>query len=122
MGELLMILPSLAGIASVAQAGLRIAQGSEAAGLARLLGAAFPEHDWSTDRAPRDLQDDASVVETWVIDGPNRLLATTSAPRPSPSSAPAKPGPGIWSINPTRIGATCWRSIWTGPFTSPAPQ
>ncbi len=74
-----MKLPSLTGLLPVVRPDLRVATDSDARALGVLLGKAFPEHEWSADRAMRDLLHDASVAETWVIDGPDGLLATASA-------------------------------------------
>jgi ribosomal protein S18 acetylase RimI-like enzyme len=79
MTQLQMKLPFLAGLLPVARPDLRVATERDAEALGRLLGAAFPEHEWSADRALRDLFGDASVAAVYVIDGPDSLLATASA-------------------------------------------
>ena len=79
MVQPLMKLPSLAGLQPLARLDLRRAEDRDAAGIARLLGAAFPELDWSADRARRDLFGDASVAVIYVIDGSDGLLATAAA-------------------------------------------
>lgn len=79
MAQLQMKLPSLAGVLPDARPDLRVATDRDAKALARLLGAAFPELEWSGDRARRDLFGDASVAAIYVIDGPDGLLATASA-------------------------------------------
>lgn len=79
MAQLQMKLPSLAGVLPDARPDLRVATDRDAEALARLLGAAFPEQEWSGDRARRDLLGDASVAAVFVIDGQDELLATASA-------------------------------------------
>jgi len=79
MAQLLMKLPSLAGFLPVARSDLRLAKDRDAAGLACLLAAAFPEIKWSADKARQDLFGDPSVAAVYVIDGPEGLLATASA-------------------------------------------
>lgn len=79
MAQLQMKLPSLAGVLPPVRADLRVATDRDAEGLSRLLGAAFPELEWSADRALRDLLHEPSVAAVLVIDGPEGLFATASA-------------------------------------------
>ena len=58
---------------------LRAAAASDADGLARLLGAAFPEMTWDAERARKDLLDATDVAETFVVEENGQLLATASA-------------------------------------------
>jgi mycothiol synthase len=58
---------------------VRSAGPTDAEGLSRLLGSAFPEIEWTPDRVVRDLLDEPSVAEVLVIDGEHGLLATASA-------------------------------------------
>ena len=102
MAQLLMKLPSLAGLLPVARSDLRLASDRDAEGLARLLGAAFPEIEWSADKARQDLFGDPSVAAVYVIDGPEGLLATAAARYHAPY-----PGVGYvhWvGVDPTARG------------------
>ena len=60
-------------------ASVRTANAADADGLARLLGTAFPEMEWSADRARKDLLDAPDVKATFVIEESGTLLATASA-------------------------------------------
>ena len=102
MVQLQMKRPTLTGIDSVDRPGPRIAGAGDAAALGRLLGAAFPDHTWSADRARSDLLDEPTVVATYVIDGPDGLIATASA-----RAHPGFPGAGYvhWvGVDPHRRG------------------
>lgn len=79
MAQLQMKRPSLADILPLVRPDLRIADDHDSEGLARLLGEAFPGHEWSADRARRDLFGDQTVAAVFVIDGPDGLHATASA-------------------------------------------
>lgn len=57
---------------------VRAATPSDAEGLARLLGAAFPELPWDVARAMKDLFDPADVKVTFVIDMDGKPVATAS--------------------------------------------
>lgn len=74
-----MKLPSLVGIQASERSDLRLADARDKAALDRLLGAAFPELEWSEGRASQDLFEDPSVAAVYVIEGPEGLLATASA-------------------------------------------
>jgi mycothiol synthase len=75
-----MRLPDLSTIPDpVSDTSVRAAGPADAVELARLLGAAFPEIEWTSDRVARDLLDEPSVAEVLVIEGENGLLATASA-------------------------------------------
>lgn len=63
----------------VLTAGLRAATPSDAEALSRVLGSAFPEMEWTADRARKDLLDAGDVVETFVVEDRGQLLATASA-------------------------------------------
>jgi ribosomal protein S18 acetylase RimI-like enzyme len=58
---------------------VRTATSADADGLARLLGTAFPEMEWSAERARKDLLDAPDVKVTFVIEEDGKLLATASA-------------------------------------------
>lgn len=57
----------------------RQAVAADADGLARLLGAAFPEMPWPVERARKDLLDAPDVKATFVVEEAGKLLATASA-------------------------------------------
>ena len=79
MAQLQMKRPRLADMRPLDRPDIRIATEADADGLSRLLGSAFPEHEWTADRARSDLLRDPSVAAVYVIDGPDGLLATASA-------------------------------------------
>lgn len=57
---------------------VRAATAADAAQLARVLGAAFPEHEWSVARVNADLLEAADVPVTFVIDAGEEIIATAS--------------------------------------------
>lgn len=57
---------------------VREATRGDAAALARLLGAAFPELQWDVARVDKDLFDPADVPATYVVDEGGRIVATAS--------------------------------------------
>jgi GNAT superfamily N-acetyltransferase len=77
MAQLVMKRP--AGGPVIPAASVRAATPSDAEALGRLLGAAFPEMDWSAERARKDLLEASDVKATFVIDEDDKLLATASA-------------------------------------------
>jgi GNAT superfamily N-acetyltransferase len=58
---------------------VRLARPDDAEALATLMGAAFPEMEWSADRVRTDLLDAHDVAATYVVDGPGGLIGTASA-------------------------------------------
>lgn len=58
---------------------IRLAKAEDAEGLSRLLASAFPEMQWDSARARKDLLDAPDVAATFVIEDNGRLLATASA-------------------------------------------
>lgn len=56
----------------------RLAGAADAAELARLLGAAFPEQNWTAERVGKDLLDAADVPATFVVEEDGALIATAS--------------------------------------------
>lgn len=79
MSQLLMKLPALSGPDGNGGPLVRLAGDGDAGGLARLLGAAFPETEWSVGRVGRDLLGEPTVASVHVIPGEGQLLATASA-------------------------------------------
>lgn len=57
---------------------VRAARLADAAQLARVLGAAFPEQEWTVDRVHQDLLDASDVPVTFVIDDGEQVVATAS--------------------------------------------
>lgn len=57
---------------------VREATRGDAAALARLLGAAFPELQWDVARVDKDMFDPADVPATYVVDEGGRIVATAS--------------------------------------------
>jgi mycothiol synthase len=57
---------------------VRGAGAGDAEALARLLGAAFPEQEWSVERARLDLLDAPDVPVTFVIEEGGEIVATAS--------------------------------------------
>jgi mycothiol synthase len=51
---------------------------ADADGLARLLGAAFPELEWDVARVNRDLFDPQDVAATYVVEDGGKIVATAS--------------------------------------------
>ena len=64
---------------AVAPAEVRLARNDEAGALSRLLGRAFPELEWSAERARKELLDAADVVATYVVEAGGTLIGTASA-------------------------------------------
>ena len=71
---------------------LRLATQADTVALAFLLGKAFPEIVWTTDRARRDLFEDQTVKEVWIIEftplssSHPLMVATASARQMTPDS------------------------------------
>lgn len=108
MAQLLMKRPAEIGGAP-AQRGpldiaLRTAVSADAERLARLLAAAFPEMEWSAERARRDLLDATDVTDTYVVESDGELVATASCRHLDARF----PGAGYvhWvAVDPTRRGS-----------------
>lgn len=79
MTQLQMKLPILDGDAAIAIPRLRRAGLLDAQALSRLLDQAFPEQEWSPERARRELLEEPTVAEVLVIEDGDELLATASA-------------------------------------------
>jgi mycothiol synthase len=77
MSSLLMRRPDLAELPAVSAA-IEIATPADADGLARLLTASFGE-PWDPDRVRRDLLEDATVTQTFLIRDGERIVATASS-------------------------------------------
>src|SRR5204862_5946981 len=77
MAQLVMKRPATEGV--VPQSPVRTATLADAEGLGRLLGSAFPEMEWSAERARRDLLEAPDVKSTFVVEENGKLLATASA-------------------------------------------
>lgn len=79
MAQLVMFRPP--GAAAIADAGstpVRLAGPADAGQLARLLGAAFPEIPWDSERARKDLLEAPDVSRVFVIEENGELIATAS--------------------------------------------
>ncbi len=81
MAQLVMKRPAGAAEPEVAAVTIREATAADAAALAALLGAAFPEIEWDEARARRDLLDAADVPVTYVIEGADGGLKATASVR-----------------------------------------
>jgi len=57
---------------------VREANAADAPELARLLGAAFPDYEWTIERAHKDLLDAPDVPVTFVVEEGGKLIATAS--------------------------------------------
>ena len=57
---------------------VREATRGDAEGIARVLGAAFPELEWDIARADKDLFDPEDVAATYVVEEHGRIVATAS--------------------------------------------
>ena len=57
---------------------VRAARPADAAELARVLGAAFPEHEWTVERVHQDLLDAVDVPVTFLIEESEQIVATAS--------------------------------------------
>ena len=77
MAQLVMKRPAGDGVAQ--QSSVRTANSADAEALGRLLGAAFPEMEWSAERARKDLLEASDVKSTFVVEEGGKLLATASA-------------------------------------------
>ena len=72
---------------------LRLADQTDEVALAFLLGKAFPEIVWTTDRARRDLFEDKTVKEVWIIEftpssSSHSLMVSTASARHMERDAP----------------------------------
>ena len=108
--QLLMRHPPGAHRAAASDSGdTRVARPEDGEALSRLLATAFPELEWSTERARKELLDAADVAATYVVEADGALIGTASA-----RYAPHFPGEGYvhWvAIDPERRGAGLLQSL-----------